>query len=165
MTTTSERDVSAGLDHIEYDPPIPVDLPAPSMAITGKTGPAIGGRPCCDTPGRRRSAPYAARRTGYNPLSVPLRLACGDLGATYVKFGQFVGSAPDIVGENVSDEFRSCLDAGPPIPFDDVRRIVEADLGRPLHELLRRLRRAAARRRIDRRRAPRVAARPASASR
>jgi predicted unusual protein kinase regulating ubiquinone biosynthesis (AarF/ABC1/UbiB family) len=88
----------------------------------------------------RHTGPEAVRvlRRGpseYNPLVRAARLACGDLGATYVKFGQFVGSAPDIVGEGVADEFRFCLDSGPPIPFDDVRNTIEAQLGKPLREL------------------------------
>jgi ubiquinone biosynthesis protein len=57
------------------------------------------------------------------------------LGATYVKFGQFVASAPGIVGESVAEEFRHCLDAGPSVPFDQVRATVEAELGRPLDEV------------------------------
>ena len=31
-------------------------------------------------------------------------------------------------------EFRSCLDTGAPVPFDEVRRAVERDLGMPLDE-------------------------------
>ena len=56
------------------------------------------------------------------------------LGATYVKFGQFVASAPGIVGEDVAEEFRGCLDTGPPVPFDRVRTAIESELGRPLSE-------------------------------
>jgi predicted unusual protein kinase regulating ubiquinone biosynthesis (AarF/ABC1/UbiB family) len=54
------------------------------------------------------------------------------LGATYVKFGQFIASAPGLVGEQTAEEFRACLDAGPPVPFKDVRRIVEGELGAPI---------------------------------
>jgi predicted unusual protein kinase regulating ubiquinone biosynthesis (AarF/ABC1/UbiB family) len=56
------------------------------------------------------------------------------LGATYVKFGQFVASAPGVVGPSVAEEFRDCLDAGPPVPFDLVRGTIEAELGAPLRE-------------------------------
>ncbi len=56
------------------------------------------------------------------------------LGSTYVKFGQFIASAPGIVGEAMAEEFRACLDAGPAVPFAEVRRIVEAETGRPLSE-------------------------------
>jgi predicted unusual protein kinase regulating ubiquinone biosynthesis (AarF/ABC1/UbiB family) len=68
-------------------------------------------------------APYAARRTFEG------------MGSTYVKFGQFVASAPGIVGEEVAAEFRTFLDTGPAVPFRDVKAAVEAALGRPLDEL------------------------------
>jgi predicted unusual protein kinase regulating ubiquinone biosynthesis (AarF/ABC1/UbiB family) len=55
-------------------------------------------------------------------------------GATFVKFGQFVASAPGIVGESLAEEFRTCLDAGPEVPFRQVRLAVEAELGRPLED-------------------------------
>jgi aarF domain-containing kinase len=55
------------------------------------------------------------------------------LGSTYIKFGQFIASASGIVGEDVAKAFRSCLDTGPPVPFDRVRATVESELGQPLH--------------------------------
>lgn len=79
-------------------------------------GPAVLGRLIL----RRGSPPKAARRM------------LERLGATYVKFGQFVAAAPGIVGEDVAQEFRSCLDTGPAVPFPKVRAIVEAGLGGPL---------------------------------
>ncbi|MCC7076305.1 MAG: AarF/ABC1/UbiB kinase family protein [Acidimicrobiia bacterium] len=62
----------------------------------------------------------------------PLRLTFEDLGGTYMKFGQMIGSSPGVFGDDVSAEFRSCLDTGPAVPFADVRRQVEIELGRPL---------------------------------
>ena len=64
----------------------------------------------------------------------PLRRTFEDLGATFMKFGQLIGSSPGVFGESVAEEFRSCLDTGPLVPFDEVRRIVERDLGMPLDE-------------------------------
>jgi ubiquinone biosynthesis protein len=90
----------------------------------------------------RRFAPVALRqarqfRDGFLPAAVvarPFRLMVEDLGGTFMKFGQLVASSPGLFGEEVSDEFRSCLDTGPPVPFDEVRRQVESDLGRSLGE-------------------------------
>lgn len=62
----------------------------------------------------------------------PLRLTFEELGTTFMKFGQLVSSSPGVFGEEVSAEFRSCLDTGPAVPFDQVRRTVEAELGMPL---------------------------------
>lgn len=51
-----------------------------------------------------------------------------------MKFGQLVGSAPGVFGDEVAAEFRSCLDTGPAVPFDMIRRTVEHELGMPLEE-------------------------------
>ena len=49
-----------------------------------------------------------------------------------MKFGQLVASSPGLFGEAFADEFRTCLDTGPSVPFETVREIVESDLGMPL---------------------------------
>lgn len=64
-----------------------------------------------------------------------LRHLFEDLGATYMKFGQLLGSAPGVFGEELSAEFRSCLDAGPPIPASEVVRVVENAFGAPLDDV------------------------------
>ena len=63
-----------------------------------------------------------------------LRRAFETLGSTYVKFGQLIGSSPGAFGQAVSDEFRSCLDTGPAVPFQQVRAAVEATTGAPIGE-------------------------------
>jgi len=68
----------------------------------------------------------------------PLRRTFEALGATYVKFGQLVASAPGVFGDAAADEFRSCLDTGPAVPFAHVRAVVESTLGRPLADAFRR---------------------------
>ena len=64
----------------------------------------------------------------------PLRLTFEELGTTFMKFGQLVASSPGVFGDDVSAEFRGCLDTGLPVPFDQVRRVVEADLGMLLED-------------------------------
>ncbi|HUA94986.1 MAG TPA: AarF/UbiB family protein [Acidimicrobiales bacterium] len=75
---------------------------------------------------RGRLPPSAAAR--------PLRHSAQRLGGTFLKFGQMVASSPGLFGEDVADEFRSCLDTGPPVPFPEVRLRVEDDLGCSLEE-------------------------------
>ena len=116
-----------------YVPPVAIDLPVPTgrakaarlfrtaTALAGRLAPAVAGQLV-----RRRRDDRATARA--------IRRAFEQLGATYVKFGQFVGSTPDIVGREPAEEFRSCLDTGPPVPPNTVRAIVEAELGRPLSE-------------------------------
>lgn len=65
----------------------------------------------------------------------PLRDLFVALGATYVKFGQLVASAPGVFGDAVADAFRSCLDTGPAAPAAEVRAAVEATLGAPLDDV------------------------------
>ncbi len=67
-------------------------------------------------------------------LARPLRRTFEELGGTYMKFGQLVASSPGVFGEPFSDEFRSCLDTGPAVPFATVRTMVEDDLGSDLYD-------------------------------
>ncbi len=108
----------------------PAPLPRPSLVAGARRlarisalgarhlGPALLAR----LVGRKGGAAPAARRMFER------------LGATYVKFGQFAASAPGIVGESVAEEFRTCLDTGPAVPFRQVRSSIEAELGRSLED-------------------------------
>ncbi len=85
-------------------------------------------------------APLALRQVRHvrrGPLPVtaiahPLRLVFEDLGGTFIKFGQIMASSPGMFGDEVSEEFRSCLDTGPPVPFSQMRQRIEDDLGQAL---------------------------------
>ena len=77
----------------------------------------------------------AARRQGKldeAAIAGVIRRTFEDLGGTFIKFGQLIASSPSIFGEAVAHEFRGCLDSGPAVPFDDVRRVIEGDLGHRL---------------------------------
>lgn len=78
----------------------------------------------------------AARHREVDPdaFAHPLRLTFEELGTTFMKFGQLISSSPGVFGDDVSAEFRSCLDTGPSVPFEQVRRVVEAELGMHLDE-------------------------------
>ncbi len=80
-----------------------------------------------------------ARTVRQGPLPVAvlgpaLRKTFEDLGGTFMKFGQLVASSPGLFGDELAGHFRSCLDTGPAVPFPEVRRVVEDDLGMPLEE-------------------------------
>ena len=75
----------------------------------------------------RPAPPYAFAR--------PLRILFETLGVTFVKFGQLVASSPGVFGDEVADEFRSCLDTGPLVPGEAVRAIVATALGAPVADV------------------------------
>lgn len=88
----------------------------------------------------RHMPPVAARKLVRRPSHAARagRRIFEGLGATYVKFGQFIASAPGIVGADVAEEFRRCLDAAPAVPFAKVRRVVESELGCPIGDVFAR---------------------------
>src|SRR5688500_18183156 len=129
MAVSTERPTTPGASAypaVGGPTPTPVELPRPSRGTMAKRGGAT-------LLAFRRFAPLVGRRLTRRPVAEAagaraLREVFEDLGATYVKFGQLVGSAPGVFGDAISDEFRSCLDTGPPVPFDEVRAVVESDL-------------------------------------
>ena len=81
-----------------------------------------------------------ARRQGIEwraakELARPLRRLCEDMGATFLKYGQLVASAESLFGPELASELRATLDTGPSVPIDEVRKRIEKDLGRPIHEV------------------------------
>ncbi|KAI5057656.1 hypothetical protein GOP47_0027671 [Adiantum capillus-veneris] len=69
------------------------------------------------------------------PGPLQLRKLFERLGATYIKLGQFIASAPSLFPADYVKEFQNCLDKTPPVPFDQIRDIMREDLGRPLEEV------------------------------
>ncbi|XP_023535612.1 uncharacterized aarF domain-containing protein kinase At5g05200, chloroplastic [Cucurbita pepo subsp. pepo] len=54
------------------------------------------------------------------------------MGATYIKLGQFIASAPTLFPPEYVEEFQKCFDQAPPIPFEEIKRIIQDDLGRSI---------------------------------
>lgn len=80
---------------------------------------------------RRFAHPESAALRPGQRLAEALR----ELGPTFVKFGQALSTRPDLVGEEVAADLSDLQDRLPPFPSDQVRVIIEAELGRPLEEL------------------------------
>jgi len=57
------------------------------------------------------------------------------LGATYIKLGQFIASSPTVFPAVYVKEFQRCLDNTGSVPFEEVKRIIEDDLGRRLYDV------------------------------
>lgn len=64
-----------------------------------------------------------------------LRSVFEELGATYIKLGQFIASSPTFFPKEYVEEFQLCLDRTPPFPFSVVKKIIEEELGKPLDEV------------------------------
>ncbi|KAK3022378.1 hypothetical protein RJ639_047352 [Escallonia herrerae] len=54
------------------------------------------------------------------------------MGATYIKLGQFVASAPTLFPPEYVEEFQYCFDRAPVVPFEEIQTILREELGRPL---------------------------------
>lgn len=67
-------------------------------------------------------------------LSVPrtLKRLFEELGATYIKLGQFIASSPTLFPAEFVLEFQSCLDNSPTVSYNAIRKIIQEDLNRPL---------------------------------
>ncbi len=64
-----------------------------------------------------------------------LATALNRLGPSYVKFGQFLATRPDVVGVRVARDLESLQDRLPPFPLTQARSIIEDALGKPIPEL------------------------------
>jgi ubiquinone biosynthesis protein len=64
-----------------------------------------------------------------------LRQGMSALGATFIKLGQVMSTRPDLFSPQVIAQLRQLQDRIPPFGFGKVRRVLEADLGRPLAEV------------------------------
>src|SRR5687767_4901959 len=63
-----------------------------------------------------------------------LREMLDELGPTFVKFGQLLSTRPDVVPPDIVFELRSLQDDVRPFPFEQVRLMVEAELGLSLEQ-------------------------------
>jgi len=68
-------------------------------------------------------------------VSRRLRRAFEDLGSTYVKLGQIVSAFEGLFPDELVTEFKRLRDQVPPEHFEDIRAVVEADLGRRLEDV------------------------------
>ncbi|MFV2072890.1 MAG: ABC1 kinase family protein [Thermoanaerobaculales bacterium] len=69
------------------------------------------------------------------PFPVQLRLRLEMLGPTYVKLGQVLSLRQDILPGSVTSELRNLLSDLSPVPFGEIREVVERDLGHSVDEV------------------------------
>ena len=71
-------------------------------------------------------------------LSRRLRIAAEALGPTYIKLAQIISSGEGLFPEELVAETKKCRDQVPPVPWTEVRQVVEEDLGATIEELFSR---------------------------
>src|SRR5262249_13562713 len=49
-----------------------------------------------------------------------------DLGPSFIKLGQIVSTRPDLLPPQLIQEFKKLQDSVPPVPFDEIRKVVES---------------------------------------
>jgi len=66
---------------------------------------------------------------------VRTRMVLEDLGGTYIKVGQMLSTRADILPHEMVQELGKLQDQVPHFPYEDVKRIIEKELGSPLDSL------------------------------
>jgi len=66
---------------------------------------------------------------------VRVRLALEELGPTFIKFGQVLSSRRDLITDDLYFELCKLQDHVPPFDGEEAKKIVEAELGRPIKTL------------------------------
>jgi len=64
-----------------------------------------------------------------------LRMACEELGPTFVKMGQVLSTRPDLIPIEMVEELSKLQDDVQPFPFAEARTIIEAELKAPLEDI------------------------------
>jgi ubiquinone biosynthesis protein len=84
---------------------------------------------------RRKLGRYDTAEASRADLSHRLRVAAERLGASYIKLGQIISSGEGLFPSELVSEFKKCRDQVPAEPFEVVRDMIEAELGRPVDEV------------------------------
>ncbi len=71
------------------------------------------------------------------PLGTPqrLRMALEELGPTFVKLGQVLSTRPDLLPPEYIAELARLQDAVPPVSWEEIRPLLETELGGPLDQV------------------------------
>jgi ubiquinone biosynthesis protein len=77
--------------------------------------------------------PVFARTIYPSPRRV--RRVFEELGPTFVKLGQLMSMRADIFPPEYLEEFKKLLDHVPPVPFEEIRAVIEREFKRPISEI------------------------------
>ena len=65
---------------------------------------------------------------------VRLRRVLEELGPSFIKLGQLMSTRADVFPPEYIDELTKLQDSVPPVPFDEIRQVLERELKKPLKE-------------------------------
>lgn len=82
-----------------------------------------------------RALPRPLRHSNASHTPEHLRKALEELGATFIKLGQILSTRADLLPSAYQIELARLQDQIEPLPGDVIEEIVQAELGRPLHEV------------------------------
>lgn len=63
------------------------------------------------------------------------RMACEDLGPTFVKLGQILSTRPDLISRKFTEEFSKLQDEVPAFGFSQAEELIQQEFGKPINEL------------------------------
>ncbi|MBU0615019.1 MAG: AarF/ABC1/UbiB kinase family protein [Nanoarchaeota archaeon] len=66
---------------------------------------------------------------------VRLRLTLEKLGPTFIKLGQLLSVRPDLIPLSYVTELSKLQDHVPAVPYQDIRQVIEEELGKPIEKL------------------------------
>ncbi|MFP4362822.1 MAG: ABC1 kinase family protein [Spirochaetia bacterium] len=75
------------------------------------------------------------RKTKSIQIANRLRLMFEDLGPTFMKLGQAMSLRPDLFPEDVITELQKLQNSAVPVPYDEIKPLVESELGKPINQM------------------------------
>ncbi|HVJ91805.1 MAG TPA: AarF/ABC1/UbiB kinase family protein [Labilithrix sp.] len=108
----------------------------PRRSAGGKSEPPPSGGPLNDAPelSSDELAEGEAERARISTAE-RIRLAIQDLGPSFIKLGQIMSTRNDLLPPDVIAELKKLQDNVPPVPYEDIRSVVESSLGAPIDQL------------------------------
>jgi ubiquinone biosynthesis protein len=71
------------------------------------------------------------------PSPKRIRLVLEELGPSFIKLGQLMSTRADMFPPEYLEEFRKLQDQVPPVPFEDIKKVIQDELKRPLSEIFK----------------------------
>ena len=81
---------------------------------------------------------HPAMKPGF-PSPVRIRRVLEELGPSFIKLGQLMSTRADLFPPEYVEEFRKLQDRVPPVPFEEIRAVLEKALKRPLGDVFQSL--------------------------